>query len=145
MTITGGSAIPKEDIDRMIKDAEEHAEEDKLRRAEAETRNQAEAFAYSMDKQIADNRDKLPADVVTEVEADVADVKKALESEGNTDEVKTAFDKLVASSQKIGQALYAAEQAEGATGESNPFEGATADDAASDEDVVDAEIVDDEK
>jgi molecular chaperone DnaK len=146
MKITGGSALPKEDIDRMVKDAEEHAAEDKKRREEAETRNQAEAFAYSMEKQIADNRDKLPAEVVTEVEADVAGVKTALEGE-DADAVKAAYEKLGASSQKIGQALYATEQQAGAEGasaggapEGEPAEGSS----AADEDVVDAEIVDDE-
>ncbi|MEU2199248.1 molecular chaperone DnaK [Isoptericola sp. NPDC019482] len=147
MKITGGSALPKEDIDRMVKDAEEHAAEDKKRREEAETRNQAEAFAYSMEKQIADNRDKLPAEVVTEVEADIAGVKTALEGE-DADAVKTAYEKLGASSQKIGQALYATAEQEQAAGSTE----AADDDAASaagatsapDEDVVDAEIVDDE-
>jgi molecular chaperone DnaK len=139
MTITGGSAIPKEDIDQMIKDAEAHAAEDKKRREEAETRNQAEAFAYSMDKQIADNRDKLPADVVTEVEADIAAVKAALEGEDN-DAIKAAYEKLGASSQKIGQALYAqaAEAEAGAEGAGD----AGASDASADEDIVDAEVVD---
>lgn len=141
MKITGGSALPKEDIDRMVKDAEAHADEDKKRREEADTRNQAEAFAYSMEKQIADNRDKLPAEVVTEVEADIAAVKSALEGE-DADAVKTSYEKLGASSQKIGEALYSAEQpaAQGAEG------GPQAADAKStpDEDVVDAEIVDDE-
>ncbi|HWV78347.1 molecular chaperone DnaK [Isoptericola variabilis] len=147
MKITGGSALPKEDIDRMVKDAEEHAAEDKKRREEAETRNQAEAFAYSMEKQIADNRDKLPADVVTEVEADIAGVKTALEGE-DADAVKTAYEKLGASSQKIGQALYATAEQEQAAGDTQAAEddataaaGAT---SAPDEDVVDAEIVDDE-
>ncbi|MFD6176554.1 MULTISPECIES: molecular chaperone DnaK [unclassified Isoptericola] len=147
MKITGGSALPKEDIDRMVKDAEEHAAEDKKRREEAETRNQAEAFAYSMEKQIADNRDKLPAEVVTEVEADVAAVKTALEGE-DADAVKSAYEKLGASSQKIGQALYATAEQEQAAGDTAAAEddaaaaaGAT---SAPDEDVVDAEIVDDE-
>ncbi len=141
MKITGGSALPKDDIDRMVKDAEAHAEEDKKRREEADTRNQAEAFAYSMEKQIADNRDKLPAEVVTEVEADIAAVKSALEGE-DPEAVKTSYEKLGASSQKIGEALYAAEQpaAQGAQG--NP-QTANAQ-SAPEEDVVDAEIVDDE-
>ncbi|MBE1875884.1 molecular chaperone DnaK [Myceligenerans pegani] len=143
MKITGGSALPKEDIDRMVKDAEAHAEEDKKRREEADTRNQAEAFAYSMEKQVADNRDKLPADVVSEVEADIAGVKTALEGE-DAEAVKSAYEKLGASSQKIGQALYSAAESEGgqpgadgapAGGEPKP---------AADDDVVDAEIVDDE-
>lgn len=147
MKITGGSALPKEEIDRMIKDAEEHAAEDKRRREEAETRNQAEAFAYSMEKQIADNRDKLPADVVSEVEADVAAVKSALEGD-DFEAVKSAYEKLGTSSQKIGQALYASEQQAGGAGASA---GTTQDQGtsgsttgSSDEDVVDAEIVDDE-
>ncbi|MFB8230677.1 molecular chaperone DnaK [Cellulosimicrobium sp. NPDC055967] len=147
MTITGGSALPKEDIDRMVKEAEEHAAEDKKRREEAETRNQAEAFVYSTEKLVSENKEKLPADVVTEVEADIASVKSALEGE-DADAVKTAHEKLVASSQKIGQALYASAEQEQAAG--NP--GAAQDDAAAaagatsapDEDVVDAEIVDDE-
>ncbi|CAM3423746.1 molecular chaperone DnaK [Isoptericola cucumis] len=145
MKITGGSALPKEDIDRMVKDAEEHAAEDKQRREEAETRNQAEAFAYSMEKQIADNRDKLPAEVVTEVEADIAGVKTALEGE-DADAVKTAYEKLGASSQKIGEALYASEQAgAGAAGEAPQGDaGAAGGSSSADEDVVDAEIVDDE-
>ncbi|PRZ03056.1 molecular chaperone DnaK [Isoptericola sp. CG 20/1183] len=145
MKITGGSALPQEDIDRMVKEAEEHAEEDKKRREEAETRNQAESFAYSMEKQVADNRDKLPADVVTEVEADIAGVKTALEGE-DADAVKSAYEKLGASSQKIGEALYSAEQTAGAGAgaEGAPADGTTPEPESSDEDVVDAEIVDDE-
>ncbi|UTT58820.1 molecular chaperone DnaK [Cellulosimicrobium cellulans] len=147
MTITGGSALPKEDIDRMVKEAEEHAAEDKKRREDAETRNQAEAFVYSTEKLVSENKEKLPADVVTEVEADIASVKSALEGE-DADAVKTAHEKLVASSQKIGQALYASAEQEQAAG--NP--GAAQEDAtaaagatsAPDEDVVDAEIVDEE-
>ncbi|PFG44592.1 molecular chaperone DnaK [Isoptericola jiangsuensis] len=140
MKITGGSALPKEDIDRMVKEAEEHAEEDKKRREEAETRNQAESFAYAMEKQVADNRDKLPADVVTEVEADVASVKSALEGD-DADAVKAAYEKLGQSSQKIGEALYSAEQQASAGAGDTSGEAPS---AAPDEDVVDAEIVDDE-
>ncbi|MFD2027606.1 molecular chaperone DnaK [Promicromonospora aerolata] len=141
MKITGGSALPKEDIDRMVKDAETHAEEDKKRREEADTRNQAETFAYSMEKQIADNRDKLPAEVVTEVEADIAAVKSALEGEDG-EAVKTSYEKLGASSQKIGEALYSAEQPAAQGAEGGP-QTANAQ-SAPEEDVVDAEIVDDE-
>jgi len=147
MTITGGSALPKEDIDRMVKEAEEHAAEDKKRREDAETRNQAEAFVYSTEKLVNENKEKLPADVATEVEADIASVKSALEGE-DADAVKSAHEKLVASAQKIGQALYASAEQEQAAGDA----GAAQDDAtaaagatsAPDEDVVDAEIVDDE-
>ncbi|MHA7133769.1 molecular chaperone DnaK [Oerskovia turbata] len=147
MTITGGSALPKEDIDRMVKEAEEHAAEDKKRREEAETRNQAEAFVYSTEKLVAENKEKLPAEVVTEVEADIASVKTALEGE-DADAVKSAHEKLLASSQKIGEALYASAEQEQAAGNQGAADadaaaaaGAT---SAPDEDIVDAEIVDED-
>jgi molecular chaperone DnaK len=106
MTITGGTALSKEDIDRMVRDAEEHAAEDKARREATDTRNSAEQLAYSVDKLIADNADKLPEEVKTEVQADVDALKKALEG---TDDaaVKTAFEKLQASQGKLGEAIYA--------------------------------------
>ena len=116
MTITGGTALSKEDIDRMVKDAEEHAAEDKARREATDTRNTAEQLAYSVDKLIADNADKLPEEVKTEVQADVDALKKALEG---TDDaaVKTAFEKLQASQSKLGEAIYAqAGSPDGATG-----------------------------
>ena len=141
MTITGGSSLSKEDIDRMVRDAEEHAAEDKARREATDTRNTAEQLAYSVDKLIADNADKLPEEVKTEVQGDVDELKKALEG---TDDaaVKTAFEKLQASQTKLGEAIYAqAGAAEGAAG----AEGAPAGEKASDEDIVDAEIVDEDE
>ena len=132
MTITGGSSLSTEDIERMIKDAEEHAAEDKKRREEAETRNQAEQLAYSTEKLIKDNDEKLPEDVKTSVQADVDALKAALAGE-DIDAVKTAFEKLVESQGKLGEAIYAAQPAEG---EAAP--------EASTEDVVDAEVVDEE-
>ena len=138
MTITGGSSLAKEDIERMVREAEEHAAEDKARREAAEVRNSAEQLAYSIDKLIAENADKLPDDVKGEVQADVDALKTALA--GTDDEaVKTAYDALNQSQTKLGEAIYAASQAEesaaAAGGESS---------ASNDEDVVDAEIVDDE-
>ncbi|MBN9374957.1 MAG: molecular chaperone DnaK, partial [Cellulomonas sp.] len=106
MTITGGSALPKEDIDRMVKDAEAHAAEDKKRREEAETRNSAEQLAYSTEKLLKDNADKLSDDVKSEVEKSIADVRTALEG-SDLDAVKTAHSALVAAGQKIGGAVYA--------------------------------------
>lgn len=135
MTITGGSSLSKEDIDRMIKDAEAHAEQDKARREAAETRNAAENAAYSVDKLIKDNGDKLPEDVKTEVQADVDALKAALEGEDD-EAVKTAFEKLQASQTKLGEALYAQAQADAAAS----GEGAK----AAEEDVVDAEVIDEE-
>lgn len=147
MTITGGSSLSKEDIDRMIKDAEEHAAEDKARREATDTRNTAEQLAYSVDKLIADNADKLPEEVKTEVQADVDALKKALEG---TDDaaVKTAFEKLQASQTKLGEAIYAqAGSPDGATGAAGAegAEGAAAGEKAGDEDIVDAEIIDEDE
>jgi len=146
MTITGGSSLSKEDIDRMVKDAEEHAAEDKARREAADTRNTAEQLAYSVDKLIADNADKLPEEVKTEVQADVDALKAALEG---TDDaaVKTAFEKLQASQSKLGEAIYAqAGSPDGATGAAGA-QGAPAGEpaAGTDEDIVDAEIVDEDE
>lgn len=139
MTITGGSALPKEDIDRMVKDAEEHAAEDKKRREEAETRNSAEQLVYQTEKLLADNGDKLSDDVKGEVGGAVTELKTALEGT-DLDEVKAKHSALLTASQKIGEALYSQQDA--------PAPDAPAGDApsstTSDEDVVDAEIVDDE-
>ena len=132
MTITGGSSLSTEDIERMVKDAEEHAAEDKKRREEAESRNQAEQLAYSTEKLIKDNDDKLPEEVKTEVQADVDALKSALAGD-DIEAVKSAQEKLMSSQQKLGEAIYAAQPAEG---EAAP--------EASTEDVVDAEVVEDE-
>ena len=138
MTISGGSALPKEDIDRMVKDAEAHAAEDKKRREEAETRNAAEQQAYSIEKLLKDNKDKLPAEVHDEVKTAVDDLKKALEGT-DAEAIKTAQEKLGTVAQKIGESLYAADQAAQAAGEAAPQEAPAAED-----DIVDAEIIDDE-
>ena len=134
MTITGGSSLSEEDIERMVKDAEEHAAEDKVRREEAETRNQAEQLAYSTDKLIKENDEKLPEDVKTEVQADVDALKAALAGD-DADAVKAAQEKLSTSAQKLGEAIYANQPAEG--------EEAAAPEA--EEDVVDAEVVEDDE
>ena len=133
MTITGGTSLSKDDIDRMVKDAEAHAEQDKARREAADTRNAAESVAYSVEKLLKENGDKLPEDVKTEVQGDVDELKKALEGDDDA-AVKSAFEKLQASQSKLGEALYAAAQAEAS--ESKP---------AADEDVVDAEVIDEDE
>ena len=136
MTITGGTSLSDEEIDRMVKDAEAHAEEDKKRREAAEARNAAETTAYSVDKLLKDNDDKLPEDVKTEVQADVDALKAALEKQDNDDEVQAAFEKLQQSQTKIGEALYASSQQDGAQPEA---------DAKDDEDIVDAEVIDEDE
>ncbi|MFJ3033944.1 molecular chaperone DnaK [Curtobacterium pusillum] len=141
MVISGGSSLPKEDIERMVREAEEHAAEDKARREANERRNQAEQLVYSIEKLIKENDEKLPADVKSEVQADVDALKSALAGE-DEDAVKTAFDRLNESQGKLGQAIYAQQDAGAAAGGEQP----TADDQAAqdDEDIVDAEVVDDE-
>jgi molecular chaperone DnaK len=142
MTISGGSGLPKDEIDRMVKEAEAHAAEDKKRREEAETRNSAEQLVYSTEKLLTDNDDKLSDDVKTEVRSAVDDLKKALEGD-DLAEVTAKQTALVTASQKIGEALYSAnQQPEGAPAGEQPTDGPAA--SAQDDDVVDAEIVDDE-
>jgi molecular chaperone DnaK len=136
MTITGGSALPKEDIDRMMREAEQYAEEDKKRRESVEIRNQADGLVYSTEKFIADNTDKLPDDVKSEVTAAVAEVKTALETD-DVDAIKRTSENLATVSQKMGQAIYANSEAEAAAGGAGDAGSAS----ATDDDVVDAEIV----
>ncbi|KTR39247.1 MULTISPECIES: molecular chaperone DnaK [Rothia] len=138
MTITGGTSLSKEDIDRMVKDAEANAEADKKRREAQDLRNTAENSAYQIEKLLKDNEDKLPEDVKSEVQSDVDELKKALEGEDD-DAVKSAFEKLQSSQTKLGEAIYAQAQA----GEGAADAGAANADANED-DVVDAEVVDDE-
>ncbi len=140
VTITGGSALPKEDIDRMVKEAEEHAAEDKKRREEADTRNQAEQVVYGIEKLLKDDADKISEETRTAVQADIDAVKKALEDQ-NIETVKSALEKLNASAMKIGEEVYASQQAEQAQAAS--AEGASS--TSQDEDVIDAEIVDEDE
>ncbi|HET9946165.1 MAG TPA: Hsp70 family protein, partial [Actinomycetes bacterium] len=149
MTITGGSALPKDDIERMMKDAEAHAEEDKRRREEAEVRNTGDQLVYQTEKFLADNADKFAegdaAATKAEVEEAVAELKKALEdtSEAGVPAIKDATDKVAQVSQKLGAALYAEQAAAGApAGEPGASTGSG--DQPGDEDVVDAEIVDED-
>ncbi|GAA4352410.1 molecular chaperone DnaK [Angustibacter luteus] len=144
MTISGGSALPKDEIERMIKDAEAHASEDKQRREEAETRNQAEQLVWSTEKFVKDNEDKIPAEPKADVEKSIADLKEALSANASTEDLKAKTEALATASQAIGQAMYAAEAQASADAEQagSAEGGAGATDA--DDDVVDAEVVDDE-
>ena len=139
MTITGGSALSKDDIDKMVKDAEQYAEEDRKRREEVEVRNQAESLVHSTEKFLAENDDKLGDDVKTEVKADVDALSEVLKGE-DTDAIAAAMTKLGESSQKMGTAMYEAAAAAGAA------EGASGTDESDEDgdDVVDAEIVDED-
>ncbi|MCK1819663.1 molecular chaperone DnaK [Streptomyces sp. XM83C] len=141
MTVTGGSSLPKEEVDRMREEAERYAEEDHKRREAAEARNQGEQLVYQTEKFLKDNEDKVPGEIKTEVEAAVAELKEKLKGE-DTAEIRTATEKVAAVSQKLGQAMYADAQAAQAAGGAT---GAGAGEAKADDDVVDAEIVDDER
>lgn len=145
MTITGGSSLPKDEIDRMVKEAEAHAAEDKQRREDAEVRNGAEQAVYRIEKLLKDNADKLPEDTVAPVKEALENLKKANEGE-DIEAIKTAMSELEEKSQAIGQALYANAQAEAEAGESNS--GASADSTSEnkeDDDVIDAEVIDEEE
>ncbi|MFI9075739.1 molecular chaperone DnaK [Streptomyces sioyaensis] len=153
MTVTGGSSLPKDDIDRMVRDAEHHAEEDRRKRETAETRNQGEQLVYQTEKFLKDNEDKIPGEIKTEVETAVGELKEKLKNESadgdNTAEIRTATEKLAAVSQKLGQAMYADAQAQsqgsGPTAEGGAGEGGSGAAGGEQDDVVDAEIVDDDK
>jgi molecular chaperone DnaK len=149
MTISGGSALPKEEIDRMVRDAEAHAEEDRKRREEAETRNTAEQLVYSTERFLSENDDKLPADGKSEVRGAIDDLKKALEGD-DIEAVKSRQEALAAASQKLGSAMYAQQSAGSGDGEPGAQPGGRAgagagSQAGGDDDVVDAEIVDEDE
>lgn len=133
VTITGGSSLPKEDIDRMVREAEEHAAEDKKRREEADTRNQAEQAVYATEKLLKDEADKISEATREAVQKDVDAVKEALKGD-DIEAVKTAMATLSESGMKIGQEIYAKQQADEAAAQSAPAQ----------DDVVDAEIVDED-
>jgi molecular chaperone DnaK len=143
VTISGGSALAKEDIEKMMADAEQYAEEDRQRREEAEVRNRAETMVYTTEKFLGENAEKVPDDIKSEVEASIAELKKALEGT-DTEAIRTASEAAATVSQKMGTAIYAQSQAasEAAGGAQADGSSATEPD---DDDVVEAEIVDDDK
>ena len=146
MTVTGGSALGREDIDRMVKDAEAHAEEDRQRRETVEMRNEADALVFRTEKLLADNAEQIGDDIKTPVVEALEVLKEALKGEDN-DAVKTAVDDLNTKAASMGQAMYAAAQAAQQSADESGAEQAGTDEAAQDDadDVVDAEIVDEDK
>ena len=138
MTISGGTTLNKEDIDRMMRDAETHAEEDKQRREEAEVRNNAEALVYQTEKFLADNADKVPTEAKENVEGPLEELKKAIE-ENDGPGMRSATDKVATASQALGAAMYTDAQADGSEEDAE-----SAADTA-EEDVIDAEIVEEDE
>jgi molecular chaperone DnaK len=142
MTITGGSALPKDDIDRMMRDAQEHADEDKRRREEAETRNVAEQLQWQTEKFLAESGDKLPGDAKEKLNDALGDLRSAL---GGTDieKIKSAHENLARVSSEAGSLLYGQNAAGTPTGEQSGGPGATGTGGGPD-DVVDAEVIDED-
>ncbi|MBH5338579.1 molecular chaperone DnaK [Streptomyces pactum] len=140
MTVTGGSSLPKDDIDRMVREAEQYAEEDRRRREAAETRNQAEQLVHQTERLLRENEGRIPAETRTEVEQALAEVRERLKGE-DTAALRAATDKAATAVQKIGSALYARSAESGAA----PGGAGAGEAPGADEDVVDAEVVDDER
>ena len=140
MTVTGGSALGKDEIDRMVREAEAHAEEDKRRREEVEMRNEADALAFRTEKLLDENKDSIPEDVKAPVVEALDKLKEALKGTDNNDEVRAAMDDLNQKASAMGQAIYQAAQNAQATNASSE----TPQDTAGDDDVIDAEIVDED-
>jgi molecular chaperone DnaK len=142
--ITGGSALQKDDIEKMVRDAEQYAEEDRRRREEAEIRNQADTLVYTTEKFLGENDEKIPADIKSEVQAAISDLKQAIES-NDVERIKSASENAAQVSQKMGTAIYQQNQASAAAeGQADAGASAGADDAQAphEDEVVDAEIVD---
>ncbi|MEU2395717.1 Hsp70 family protein, partial [Streptomyces sp. NPDC007369] len=139
MTVTGGSSLPRQDIDRMVREAEQHAEEDRRRKEDAETRNSAEQLVYQTEKLLRENESKIPADLRTETETALADLKEKLKGQ-DASAIRAATEHASTVAQKIGTALYDTHGA--AAGGGGPASDTGS--SGTDEEVVDAEIVDDE-
>jgi len=146
MTISGGSALPKEDIERMVREAEEHAAEDAKRREEAEARNTGEALVYSTEKFLEENGDKVPADEKSATESALAELKEALkpESSASPEDINAKATALSEASQKMGAAMYAAQAENGDAAGAAGAEGAAGEQKQGGDDVVDAEVVEDD-
>ena len=145
MTVTGGSALPKNDIERMMREAEQYADEDRRRREAAEIRNQAEQLVYTTEKLLRDSPDKVPAEVKTEVEAAIADLKEQLRS-GDDTALRAATERTAAVAQRIGEAMYAQAQAQArGTGTGAGGQQAGGGQQSGEDEVVDAEVVDEDR
>ncbi|MDH6123756.1 molecular chaperone DnaK [Kitasatospora sp. GP82] len=149
MTVTGGSSLPKDDINRMMRDAEQHAEEDRRRREAAETRNQAEQLVYTTEKLVRENPEKVPDDVKAEVDGAMTELKEALKGSDDA-AIRTALERASTAAQRIGTAMYAqAQSTQAQASQSQGSQGGEATGAGTsgprDDEVVDAEIVDEDR
>ena len=143
VTIQDGSGLSQEEIDRMIKDAEEHAEEDRKRREEVSVRNEAETLVYQTEKFLTDNAEKIPSDGKDKVQAAIDKAKEALKGD-DIAALRTAIEEIKTESAAMGQAMYEQTAAEGATAADGGAADSNASDNGGDDDVVDAEVVEDD-
>ncbi|HEU5161997.1 MAG TPA: molecular chaperone DnaK [Thermoanaerobaculia bacterium] len=143
ITITSSSGLSKDDVERMVKDAESHAGEDKKRREEIEAKNQLDSLVYSVEKMLNENREKLAGGDVSELESAISDARKAME-QGGVDEIRGATDRLQKASHKLAEAMYQQGQQAGA-GSTGSTGGSQPGGSASSDDVIEAEVVDEEK
>ena len=147
ITISGGSALSKEEIDKMIKDAEAHAEEDKKRREETEARNLGESLVFSTEKFLAESGDKVDAELRGPVDTALADLKEAIKADSgaSVEDINAKVNTLNEASQKMGAAMYAAQAEAGDAAGSESADSSQAPAADSDDDIVDAEVVEDDE
>lgn len=147
MTISGGSALPKDEIERMIRDAEQHAEEDKAHRESTEARNTAEQMVYSTEQFLTESGEKVPAETREPVDTALTDLKDAIkpDSGASVDDIKAKTETLSTASQAMGSALMAAQAEVDAQDAAQAAEGDAAADSSSNDDVVDAEVVEDDE
>jgi len=143
ITITSSSGLSKDDVEELVRDAESHAEEDKKRREEADAKNHLDSLIYSIDKMLSENREKLPSDDASALESELADARKAME-QGDAERMREAADKLQKASHKIAEVLYSQSQPGSQDGDGGTAQGGS-DSSNSDEDVIEAEVVDEEK
>lgn len=148
MTVTGGSALGKDEIDHMVKEAEANEEADKARREAVDMRNEADALCFRTEKLLTDNGDKIPDDVKQPVTEGIEKLKEALKDTDNDDEVRAAMDDLNQKASAMGQAIYQAAQSAqpdaSAPADDQPAADSQSQPTSGDDDVVDAEIVDDD-
>jgi molecular chaperone DnaK len=142
ITITSSSGLSKDEVEKMAKEAEAHAAEDKEKREEIEARNSLDSLVYNIEKMLKDSGEKVQAADKTEVESTLAEAKKTLESNPKASEIKAAHEKLTAASHKLAEVLYKVNAAQAAAAPGGPADGGPAEEAKKDEGVIDAEYVD---
>jgi molecular chaperone DnaK len=145
ITITSSSGLSKDEVERLVKDADVHAEEDRKRREEIDAKNQLDSLVYNVEKMLNENRDKIGGSDVQNLESAISDARKAMEG-GDVDRIKSATDTLTKASHKLAEVMYSQQGNAGDAGASGSASGATGGgDGKSADDVIEAEVVDENK